>query len=272
MTMKIMSTVLAFALAATAARSAIVTKDVDYEQNGVKLQGFLTYDDAKAKAGPLPGVLVVHEWWGLNDYVKGRAKKLAGLGFVAFALDMYGKGVLATDPKKAGELAGQFYGKPLMAERAQAGLDQLMATGLVDPARVAAIGYCFGGSTVQALAYSGAPLAGIVSFHGGLIPATPQTAAKVKAKILICHGALDPSAKPGDVDAYLKSLDDAKLDYVFKIYAGAYHAFTNPDADKIAAANPGMKGFIAYSPSADRRSWQDMRDFFGEIFPRPKKA
>src|SRR5258708_7795347 len=110
--MKIMTTALAFALAATAARSAVVTKDVDYEHNGVKLQGFLAYDDTKAKAGKLPGVLVVHEWWGLNDYVKGRAKKLAGLGFVAFALDMYGKGVLTTDPKKAGELSAQFYGKP----------------------------------------------------------------------------------------------------------------------------------------------------------------
>lgn len=271
MTMKIMSTALALALAATAARAAIVTKDVDYEHNGVKLQGFLAYDDAKVKDAKLPGVLVIHEWWGLNDYVKGRAKKLAGLGYVAFALDMYGKGVLASDQKKAAELAGQFYGKPLMAERAQAGLDQLMATGLVDPARVAAIGYCFGGSAVQALAYTGAPLAGIVSFHGGLAPAPADAAARVKAKILICHGALDPSSAPEKIDAYLKSMNDAKLDYQFKIYAGAYHAFTNPDADKIAAANPGMKGFVAYSPSADRRSWQDMRDFFGEIFPRVKK-
>ena len=268
--MKTTTTALAFALAAMSAQASIVTRDIDYEQNGVKLRGFLAYDDATAKAGKLPGVLVVHEWWGLNDYVKGRAVKLANLGYVAFALDMYGRGVLATDPKAAGELAGQFRGKPLMAERAQAGLDQLLGTGLVDPSRVAAIGYCFGGSTVQALAYAGAPLAGIVSFHGGLVPASADAAARLKAKILICHGALDPSLKREDIDAYVKSLDDGKVDYRFVQYAGALHAFTNPDADAIATANPGMKGFIVYSPSADRRSWADMRVFFDEIFAPAK--
>ena len=268
--MKTTTTALAFALAAMSAQASIVTRDIDYEQNGVKLRGFLAYDDATAKAGKLPGVLVVHEWWGLNDYVKGRAVKLANLGYVAFALDMYGRGVLATDPKAAGELAGQFRGKPLMAERAQAGLDQLLGTGLVDPSRGAAIGYCFGGSTVQALAYAGAPLAGIVSFHGGLVPASADAAARLKAKILICHGALDPSLKREDIDAYVKSLDDGKVDYRFVQYAGALHAFTNPDADAIAAANPGMKGFIGYSPSADRRSWADMRVFFDEIFAPAK--
>jgi len=264
--MKPITTALALTLAAMSAHASIVTRDIDYQQNGVQLRGFLAYDDAGVKAGRRPGVLVVHEWWGLNDYVKGRAVQLAKLGYVAFALDMYGKGVLATDPKTAGELAGQFRGKPLMAERARAGLDQLLATGLVDPARVAAIGYCFGGSAVQALAYAGAPLAGIVSFHGGLIPASADAAARNKARILICHGALDPSMKREDIDAYLKSLDDGKFDYRFVQYAGALHAFTNPDADAIAAANPGMKGFIAYSPSADRRSWEDMKVFFAEIF------
>jgi dienelactone hydrolase len=264
--MKTIATVLALSLAAMTSRASIVTRDVEYEQGGVKLQGYLAYDDAKAKGAKLPGVLVVHEWWGLNDYTRHRAFMLAELGYIAFALDMYGKGVLATDPKQAGELSGQFRGKPLMAERAQAGLDQLLATGLVDPARVAAIGYCFGGSTVQALAYTGAPLAGIVSFHGGLIPATPETVAKLKAKILICHGALDPSMKQEQIDTYLKSLNDGKVDYQFVQYAGAYHAFTNPDADKIAEANPGMKGFVAYSPTADHRSWADMRVFFKEIF------
>jgi dienelactone hydrolase len=266
--MKAMTTALALALAASSVRASLVTRDVEYEQGGVKLQGFLAYDEAKVKDGKLPGVLVVHEWWGLNDYVKGRAVKLANLGYVAFALDMYGKGVLATDPAKAGELSGQFRGKPLMAERAQAGLEQLLATGLVDPSRVAAIGYCFGGSTVQALAYSGAPLAGIVSFHGGLIPASAEAVAKDKAKILICHGASDPSLKQEQIDAYLKSLNDGRLDYKFVVYAGALHAFTNPDADAIAAANPGMKGFVGYSPSADRRSWEDMQAFFGEIFAK----
>ena len=261
-----MTTALAFILAAVSARSSLVTRDIDYELNGTKLQGFLAYDDSKTGAGKLPGVLVAPEWWGLNDYAKGRAVQLAKLGYVAFAVDMYGKGLVTTDMKKAGEWSGQVRGTPLLAERAQAGLDQLLGTGLVDADRVAAIGYCFGGSAVQALAYTGAPLAGIVSFHGGLIPATADSAAKLKAKILICHGALDPSMKRAEIDAYTKSLDDAKIDYQFVQYAGAYHAFTNPDADAMAAANPGMKGFIGYSPTADHRSWADMQVFFAEIF------
>src|SRR5476651_2515879 len=222
--MKIMSTILAVTLTALTARASVVTRTIDYEQGGVKLQVFLAYDEAKVSGGKLPGVLVVHEWWGLNDYVRNRAVQLANLGYVAFALDMYGTGVLAKDPQEAGQLAGQFKGKTLMADRAQAGLDQLLATGLVDPAKVAAIGYCFGGSTVQALAYSGAPLAGIVSFHGGLIPATPEIAARNKAKILICHGALDPSMKPEQIQAFIASMNDGKFDYQFNEYAGAYHA------------------------------------------------
>jgi dienelactone hydrolase len=259
-------TAFAFLLAAVSARSSVVTRDVDYEHNGVKLQGFLAYDDSKTANAKLPGVLVIHEWWGLNDYVKHRAVQLAKLGYVAFAADMYGKGVLAKDAKEAGELAGSLRGKPLFAERAQAGLDQLLASGVVDPARVAAIGYCFGGSAVQALAYTGAPLVGIVSFHGGLIPANAEIASRLKAKILICHGALDPSLKRAEIDAYLKSLDEAKIDYEFIQYAGAFHAFTNPDSDRNAEKNPGMKGFVAYSPTADHRSWADMRVFFDEIF------
>ena len=172
----------AFLTGFSAMSAKIVTKPVAYENAGVKLEGFLAYDDAKVSAAKkAPGVLVIPEWWGLNEYPKSRAAQLAALGYVAFAADMYGAGVVTTDPKKAGELAGPFYGKPLMAERAQAGLDQLLATGLVDTTRVAAIGYCFGGSTVQALAYTGAPLAGIVSFHGGIIPVPAEAAAKTKA-------------------------------------------------------------------------------------------
>lgn len=253
------------ALAATVTLSAkLVKKPVAYEHAGVKLEGYLAYDDAKVSADKkAPGVLVVPEWWGLNDYAKGRADQLAKLGYVAFATDMYGAGVVTTDPKKAGELAGQFYGKPLMAERAQAGLDQLLATGLVDASRVAAIGYCFGGSTVQALAFSGAPLAGIVSFHGGLIPVPTDAAAKTKAKILVCHGAVDPFIKPEEIAAFKKSLDDGKFDYQFISYAGAVHAFTNPGADQLAKTT-GLP--IAYNAAADKRSWAHMRAFFSEIF------
>ena len=252
--------------AAVALNAKIITKPVAYEHAGVKLEGYLAYDDTKVAAdGKTPGVLVVPEWWGLTDYAKGRAEQLAKLGYVAFATDMYGAGVTTTDPKKAGELAGQFYGKPLMAERAQAGLDQLLATGLVDATRVAAIGYCFGGSTVQALAYSGAPLAGIVSFHGGLIPVPAEAAAKTKVKILVCHGAIDPFVKKEDIDAFLKSMNDGKFDYQFISYAGAVHAFTNPGADEIAKAT-GLP--IAYNAAADQRSWAHMKIFFRELFGR----
>jgi dienelactone hydrolase len=246
------------------ASAKLVTKPVAYEHAGVKLEGYLAYDDEKTSKGKVPGVLVVPEWWGLTDYVKGRAEKLAKLGYVAFALDMYGAGVTTTDPKKAGELAGQFYGQPLMAERAQAGLDQLLATGMVDETRVAAIGYCFGGSTVQALAYTGAPLAGIVSFHGGLIPVPADAAAKTKAKILICHGAIDPFVTKDALNAFLKSMDEGKFDYQFISYAGAVHAFTNPGADKIRD-DKGLNG-IGYNKAADMRSWAHMKAFFSEIF------
>ncbi len=244
----------------------IITKPVAYEQAGVKLEGYLAYDDAKVSADQkAPGVLVVPEWWGLTDYARGRAEQLARLGYVAFATDMYGAGVTTTDPKKAAELAGQFYGKPLMAERAQAGLDQLLATGLVEPGRVAAIGYCFGGSTVQALAYSGAPLAGIVSFHGGLIPVPVDAAAKNKAKILICHGAVDPFVSKESIEAFMKAMNEGKFDYQFVSYAGAVHAFTNPGADQLAKT-AGLP--IAYNTAADHRSWAHMQLFFQELFAR----
>lgn len=244
----------------------IITKPVAYEHAGVKLEGFLAYDDAKVTmAQPAPGVLVVPEWWGLTDYAKGRAEQLAQLGYVAFALDMYGTGVTTTDPKKANELASQFYGKPLMAERAQAGLNQLVGTGLVDRRSVAAIGYCFGGSTVQALAYSGAPLAGIVSFHGGLLPVPSGAATMNKAKILVCHGAVDPFISPAEIAAFTQAMNEGKFDYQFISYAGAVHAFTNPGADKIAAAT-GLP--IAYNAAADQRSWQHMKVFLREALGR----
>jgi dienelactone hydrolase len=246
----------------------IVTKPVAYEHAGVKLEGFLAYDDDKVNPGAkAAGVLVIPEWWGLTEYPKGRAEQLAKMGYVAFAADMYGAGVVTDDPKKAGELAGQFYGKPLMAERVQAGLDQLLASGLVDAKRVAAIGYCFGGSTVQALAYTGAPLAGIVSFHGGLIPVPADAAAKTKAKILVCNGAVDGFVPPESITAFIKAMNDGKFDYQFISYAGAVHAFTNPKADAIAKAT-GLP--IAYHAAADKRSWGHMKQFFKEVLPEAK--
>src|SRR3954470_23399669 len=255
-------------IGALSLQAKIVSKSVAYEQGGVKLEGFLAYDDSKvSSARKAPGVVVFPEWWGLTDYPKDRARQLAELGYVAFAADMFGAGVVTTDAKKAGELAGQFYGKPLMAERARAGLDQLLATGLVDNTRTAAIGYCFGGAVVQALAYSGAPLVGMVSFHGSLVPASADAAAKNHAKFLICHGAIDKFISPEDIAAFMKSMNDGKFDYQFISYAGAVHAFTNPAANQIGQAT-GLP--IAYNAAADNRSWSHMRTFFGEIFKAKK--
>jgi dienelactone hydrolase len=264
--MKTLPALLALAVLTSVASAKIVTKRVAYEHAGVKLEGYLAYDDEKISATKQgPGVLVVPEWWGLNDYAKSRAEQVAKLGYVAFATDMYGAGIVTTEAKKAGELAGQFYGKPLMADRAAAGLAQLTKSGLVDEKRVAAIGYCFGGATVQALAYSGAPLAGIVSFHGSLIAASPEAAAKNKAKFLVCHGAVDPFIKPEELAAFTQSMNAGKFDYQFVSYAGAIHAFTNPKADAVAQAN-GLVGGIGYNAAADQRSWAHMRAFFTEIF------
>jgi dienelactone hydrolase len=254
--------------AAVALHAKIITKPVAYEHAGVKLEGYLAYDDTKASADKqAPGVLVIPEWWGLTSYPKGRAEQLAKLGYVAFAADMYGAGVTTGDPKRAGELAGQFYGKPLMAERAKAGLDQLLATGLVQADKVAAIGYCFGGSTVQALAYTGAPLAGVVSFHGSLLPVPADAAAKTKAKILVCHGAADGFISAEELAGFTKAMNDGKFDYQFISYAGAVHAFTNPKADEIGKA-AGIP--IAYHPVADKRSWGHMKQFFKEVLGEKK--
>ena len=243
------------------ARAEIVTKDIPYEHNGVKLKGFLAYDDARVKGGKVPGVLVVHEWWGLNDYPKQRARQLAELGYVAFALDMYGDGVIAADSKKAGELAGQFYSDPrLTRDRATLGLKQLMGQGMVDHTKVAAIGYCFGGMTVLELARSGAPVAAVVSFHGGLKTQKPAEKGQVKARVLVCNGADDPMVKNAEREAFMEEMEAAGVDYAFINYAGAVHGFTNPKAGGL-----GVQG-VAYNQKADERSWRLMQDWFREAF------
>jgi dienelactone hydrolase len=246
-----------------AAQAKLVTKTVSYEQNGTKLEGYLAYDDSITDKGKAPGIVVFPEWWGINDYIKGRADQLANLGYVAFAADIYGGGQSTTEAAKAEELAGHFYGKPLMAERAQSGLDQLLKTGMVNESKVAAIGFCFGGAVSLALAYTGAPLIGVVTFHGGLIPPPADAAEKTKAKFLILHGALDPRVNKDAVDKFLKGMNEAKLDYQFIEYSGALHAFTNPFADKARAA--GLDG-LGYNAEAAARSWNQMQVFFKEIF------
>ena len=250
-----------------AARAKLISRAIAYEHDGVRLEGYLAYDDAYpfASGGHVgrPGILIAPEWWGLNDYVRGRADQLAGLGYVAFAIDMYGKGVTTTHAETAKRLAQPFYGSELMADRARAGLDQLIKTGLVDEKRIAAIGYCFGGAAVLSLAYTGAPLAAVVCVHGSLIPAPAAAAARIHARFLICHGAIDPFVTKDQVDAFLKSMNEGKFEYEFISYSGAMHAFTNPDSDQLAFENR-LHG-IGYNPVADRRSWAAMRGFLHEV-------
>jgi dienelactone hydrolase len=245
--------------------AGLVTKPVTYEDRGTKLIGYLVYDDAKTASGKVPGVLVVPEWWGVNAYVKGRADQLAQLGYVAFVADMYGDGKSTEDPKQAAEWAKPFQGNPLMAERAQAALDQLSQVQQVDHSKLAAIGFCFGGSAVQTLAYTGAPLRGIASFHGGPVNAPASAKGKVKARFLIMNGAIDKGVTPEKRAALEKSLEAADVDYVSIDYAGALHAFSNPDADRIAKEH-GMEEMIGYNKKAAMRSWKQMQLFFGEIF------
>jgi dienelactone hydrolase len=246
-------------LLGTAAHAEVKTRTVPYHHENVILEGYLAYEDSIQ--GKRPGVLVVHEWWGLNDYARKRAEQLAGMGYVAFALDMYGKGKVTTHPQEAGEWARQIAGNvELWGQRALAGLKVLEKDPRVDPNRIAAIGYCFGGSTVQQFAFLGAPLKGVVSFHGSLLTPTEEQAKHVKAKILICHGAADPMTPPEAIPKYVAAMDKSGLDWQMIIFGGAKHSFTNPDADKM-----GMDA-LRYSKSADKRSWTYMKDFFEEIF------
>ena len=261
--MKSFSLVLFVVATVVSAHAALVTKTVSYRQGNTELRGYLAYDDSSTSATKAPGVLVFPEWWGLTDFIKGRAEALAKLGYVAFAADMYGDGQTTTDPKEAKQLSSAVAGKPVMIERIQAGLDQLLKTGLADETRLAAIGFCFGGACSELLAYNGAPLKGIVTFHGALIPASEEAAKNNHAKFLILQGELDPLVPQDARTAFLKSMDEGKFDYQFVSYSGAVHAFTNPDADKARAA--GLEG-VGYNPVAAARSWAQMQLFFKEIF------
>jgi len=254
---------LATAITCQTATAAVKTKQVTYTHDGVTLKGYLAWDDAAS--GKRPGVLVVHEWWGLNDYARKRAEQLAGLGYVAFACDMYGDGKTTEHPKEAGEMAGTVR-KNLTTwlGRANAGLKVLKDHELVDGKKLAAIGYCFGGSTALQLAHSGADLAAVVSFHGALPVPEGDQAGKIKAKILICHGAADSFIGEAIIQKVRNAYDSAKVDYQLVYYGGAVHSFTVPDADK-----KEIKG-IRYNAAADRRSWQAMQALFGEVFGKAK--
>jgi dienelactone hydrolase len=249
---------LAFLLAGPAS-AGVKTKSVTYEHGGVKFTGLLAWDDAVS--GKRPGVLVVHEVWGLNDYAKKRAEQLAGMGYVAFACDMYGGGKQTSHPDDAFKfMAEAKTNEEVWRGRALAGLQVLRNHEAVDSSKLAAIGYCFGGATIMQLAQSGADLKVIVSFHGGMQPPTPEQAKAIKCKVMICHGAVDPLIPEATMQNIRKALDDAKVDYEMIYYGGALHSFTVPNAEKA-----GIKG-LGYNEAADRRSWRDMRDLFSEVF------
>jgi dienelactone hydrolase len=243
---------------AATAQARIVTRSVPYKEGATELIGYRAYDDAKAST---PGVLIVHQWMGLTDYERGRARQLAELGYTAFCADIYGQGKNAQDMKEAAALAGRFKGdRQLFRARLNAGLAELRASPKVDPHRCAAIGYCFGGTGVLELARSGADVAGVVSFHGGLDSPNPADGKNIKAKVLILHGADDPYSSKADIAALEKELKDGGVDYQLVFYSGAVHAFTQP-----MAGNDPSKG-AAYNERADKRSWRAMLDFFHELF------
>ena len=246
-------------------QAAIKAQEIPYQSpDGTKLIGYYAYDDAVK--GPRPGVVVVHEWWGLNDYAKRRARDLAGLGYSALAIDMYGDGKNTEHPKDAmAFMQAAIKDSDAASARFQAGLDLLKKQPQTDPDKIAAIGYCFGGSVVLNAARQGLPLAGVVSFHGALATKAPATPGSVKAKILVEHGALDSMVTAENVAAFKAEMDKAGADYQFVNLEGAKHGFSNPDADRLSHGDHGGPD-IGYNKAADEKSWADMQAFFKKIF------
>lgn len=257
----LMKAVAVVMLFSSAAGAEVVSRSVEYRQGDTTLEGYLAWDDAIT--GRRPGILVVHEWTGINPYIRQRVEALAGMGYVAFAADIYGKGVRPAAPADAARTAGIYKNdRSLMRARVTAGLDTLKAQKNVDQARLAAIGYCFGGTTVLELARSGAPVAGTVSFHGGLSTPVPRDAGNIRGKVLALHGADDPFVKPDEVYAFQEEMRTANVDWQFISYGGAVHSFTNP-----GAGTDTSKG-AAYNEKADRRSWTAMQQFLREVLQK----
>ena len=251
-------TAFALALASTVAM-ALHTEEVEYSANGTTLKGYLAYDDQVK--GKRPGVLVVHEWWGHNDYVRKRAEMLAALGYTALAIDMYGDGKQAAHPEDAGKFAGEVRkNMPVAKARFLAAMELLQKHPTVATDNVAAIGYCFGGGIVLEMARAGVDLDGVVSFHGGLFPPSADDMQRIKSPILILHGAADPYVKQETIAAVLGKLETAGADWQMIYYAEAVHAFTNPEAGDDPSTG------VAFQQQAAERSWKHMQLFFEEIF------
>lgn len=243
--------------------AAVQTRVIDYKAtDGTQLRGYFAWDDAIREKRP--GVVVVHEWWGLNDYAQRRARELAALGYPALAIDMYGNGQTADNPKDAGHLMHTVVGDTeRQYARSLAGLELLKAQPQVDAKRVAAIGYCFGGKMVLDMARRNMELAGVVSFHGALATATRAEKGKIKASVLVLNGEADGFIPPADIDALKTEMKTAGADFTFVNYPGAKHGFTSTDADSLAKEH-GMD--IAYNPDADADSWARMQAFLQRIF------
>jgi len=257
--MKKLLIILAVMLLSVKVEASVKTKIIEYKQGDTILEGYVAWDDAKT--AKRPGVLIVHEWNGINEHMKQRAEMLAKLGYVAFVADIYGKGIRPAAPPEAAKIADIYKNdRTLMRARARAGLDELKKQRHVDLHRIAAIGYCFGGTTVLELARDGADIRGVVSFHGGLSTPTPQDAKNITAKVLALHGADDPFVKADEVAAFQDEMRKGGVDWQFVSYGNAVHGFTNK-----AAGTDNSKG-AAYNEKADQRSWAAMKAFFAEIF------
>lgn len=249
-------------LGTAAAQAKVVGKEITYADHGVKLKGYLAYDNAIK--GKRPGILVVHEWWGLNDYARKRARMLAGMGYTALALDMYGNGKTASHPDDAGKFAAEVNNNmPVEKSRFEAAMKLLEANKTVAKGQIAAIGYCFGGGVVLNMARLGEPLKAVASFHGALPTDTPAKPGVVKAKVAVFTGADDPMAPKKVVDAFVEEMKNAGVDYTLTVYPGAKHSFTNPDADRLG------KEFnlpLAYNAAADRDSWKRLEELLTSVF------
>ena len=244
--------------------AAVQMKPVEYRDGDVLLEGFLVHDD-KATAQAKPGVLVIHQWLGITDHEKARARMLAELGYVAFVADIYGKGERPKDRSEAPKFAGKYKGdRKLFRKRLNLALEEIRKQPGVDKTRIGAIGFCFGGTGVLELARSGADVAGVVSFHGGLDSPSPADGKSIKAKVLVLHGADDFHVKETDIAAFRKELDEAKVDWQMISYSGAVHAFTQKEAGDDPSDG------VAYQERADKRSWTAMRNFFEEVFSARK--